>query len=54
MSPPTDSGEFDHPKQSRSGRIAGTIERFCVVGARVSIPILVPVGRAFIVYLIGG
>jgi len=54
MHSPTDSDEFDPPKQSLSGKIAGAIERFCIVGARVSIPVFVPVGGVFIVYLIGG
>lgn len=52
--PTTDSDEFDLPKQSLRGKIAGTIEQFCIVGARISIPLFVPVGGLFFVYLIGG
>ncbi|WP_152420004.1 hypothetical protein [Haloferax prahovense] len=54
MNPPTDSDEFDPPNQSLGGQIAGTIEQLCLVGARVSVPLFVPIGVLFFAYLIGG
>lgn len=54
MGSPSRSDEFDQPEPSLSGRIAGTIERVCVVGAHLSIPLFLPVGGLFVVYIVGG
>lgn len=49
-----DPDEFSPPEHSLSTRAAGGIERFCVISARASIPLMVPVGVLFVVYLLGG
>ncbi|GGM51199.1 hypothetical protein [Haloarcula argentinensis] len=54
MTPESTDNEFAQPEQSLSGRIAGSIETFCTYGARISIPLFLPVGALFITYLIGG
>ncbi|MFD1527778.1 hypothetical protein [Halolamina salina] len=48
------SDEFDLPTKSLRGRAVKTIERVCVIAARWSIPLFLPIGFAFFVYLIGG
>lgn len=46
--------QSDLPRKSLRGRVARTIERVCVIAARWSIPLFLPVGFVFFVYLIGG
>ncbi len=50
----TEPDEFDGPTQTLRGRAAETIERVCVITARWSLPLILPVGCLFCVYLIGG
>lgn len=54
MGPPTDPDGFDSPAQTLRERAAETIERVCVITARWSVPLFLPVGCLFCVYLIGG
>jgi len=54
MKPPSESTEPDIPQESLRARVAGAIERTCKTTARWSIPLLVPVGFLFCVYLVGG
>lgn len=54
MTPPDSSGEFEPPRHSLAGRIAGLIEHACIVGARLSIPLFVPLGGLFLLYTVGG
>ncbi|WP_254545313.1 hypothetical protein [Halomarina pelagica] len=54
MVPPSRSDDFDPPGRSPSTRIAGTVERVCVVGVRLSIPLLLLVVSSFAAYLVGG
>jgi len=54
MGPPTEPYHFNAPTPPLCGGAAGTIERVCIVLARWSIPLFLPVGCLFFVYLIGG
>lgn len=54
MPPSPEPEEFELPTQSLRGRAAGTIERICVTTARWSVPLILPIGGSFIVYLLGG
>lgn len=54
MAPENEDDEFAQPKQSLGGRIAGAIETFCTFGARISIPLFLPIGVLFFAYLTGG
>jgi len=54
MKPSSESTEPDIPQESLHARIAETIERTCMTTARWSIPLFMPVGFLFCVYLIGG
>ncbi|MHC3381456.1 hypothetical protein [Haloarcula sp. H-GB5] len=50
----SEEDEFSPPNQSLSGQVAGVIEQFCVVGARISMPLFLPIGGLLFVYLLGG
>lgn len=54
MTSESSDDEFATPEHSLSGRIAGAIETVCTFGARVSIPLFLPIGALFVAYLIGG
>jgi len=54
MSPPSSSDEFTSPKRSASARVAEFIERVCLIGIQLSIPMTIVVMSGFFLYLIGG
>lgn len=54
MGPPSRSDEFTPPKRSAGVRVAGFIERVCIIGIQLSIPMIIVVMSAFFIYLIGG
>lgn len=54
MTPPTRPDEFDSPEHSVSARVVEIIERSCVTGVRVSIPMaLITIGCFFGYLLVG-
>jgi len=54
MCPPTRSNAFVPPSKTLRGQAARTIERVCITAARWSIPLFIPVGGLFSVYLVDG
>ena len=54
MDPPIESDEFELPTQTRRGQVARAIEGVCTTAARWSIPLFVPVGCLFFLYVVGG
>lgn len=54
MDPPTEPDDFDVPAQTLRGRVAGVIERICIIIARCSVPLFVPVGCLLFMYAVGG
>lgn len=54
MTSPTRVDEGSPPKRSVGARVAGLIERTCVIGVRVSIPITLTAVSVLFAYLIGG
>ena len=54
MGPPTESDEFELPPETLRGQAARTIERVCLTAARWSIPLFIPVGCLFLIYVAGG
>ena len=54
MGPPTGSDEFELPPKTLCGQTARTIERICLTAAKWSIPLFIPVGCLFLIYVFGG
>ena len=54
MGPPTKSDEFELPPKTLRGQAARTIERICLTAAKWSIPLFIPVGFLFLIYVFGG
>jgi len=54
MKPPSESAEPDIPQKSLRARVADTLEHAFVTIAQWSIPLFIPVGCLFFVYLVGG
>ena len=54
MEPPIESDEFELPTETRRGQAARAIEGACTTAARWSIPLFVPVGVLFVLYVVGG
>jgi len=54
MGPLTESDEFESPPQTLCGQAARTTERVCLTAARWSIPLFMPVGCLFLIYVSGG
>ena len=54
MGPPTKSDEFEPPAETLRGQAAKTIERICITAARWSVPLFVPTGCLFLLYVVGG
>lgn len=54
MVPSANPDEFSQPNTSLGARLAEKIERVFIVGARISVPLFLPIGAAFAIYLLGG
>jgi len=54
MNPPSESTGPDIPQTSLHTRVADAIERTCMTTAQWSLPLFMPIGFLFCVYLIGG
>ena len=54
MGPPTKSDEFELPPKTLRGQAARTIERIYLTAAKWSIPLFIPVGCLFLLYVFGG
>lgn len=54
MVPTTEPDDFDAPTQTLRGRVAGIIERVCIIIARWSVPLFVPVVCLLFMYVVGG
>lgn len=54
MEPPFGSDEFELPTETRRAQAARAIEGACTTAARWSIPLFVPVGCLFVLYVAGG
>jgi len=54
MGPPTKSDEFELPPETLRGQAARTIERICLTAATWSLPLFIPVGCIFLIYVVGG
>ena len=54
MGPPTKSDEFEPPAETLRGQAAKSIERICIIVARWSVPLFIPAGCLFLLYVVGG
>ena len=54
MGPPAKSDEFELSPKTLRGQAARTIERICLTAAKWSIPLFIPVGCLFLLYVFGG
>jgi hypothetical protein len=54
MGPPTKSDEFELPTKTLREQTARIIERVCITAARWSIPLFIPFGCLFLIYIVGG
>jgi len=54
MGPPTESDEFEFPRETLGGQAARTIERVRLTAAKWSMPLYIPVGSLFFIDVVGG
>ena len=54
MAPPPGSDEVEFPEHTVGARVVGFTERTCVVGVRVSCPMMIVVVGVFLAYTLGG